>query len=280
MKSVLTFFFRCLLSVFVAVPVSATTLDELNARYDQAARAEADLLEQISEVQRNVQDSSLILIGKPGGHVQGYNHDQLATLFGRVIDRAQVLGIDDAYLSRLSAFDAGLARIAIATGLVRDTAIARLARDTETLRAAEKDKLDWLQQELIAIRIIAGNLQAERERMREFTDTGQMPADSPTATNAVCTDYDVPVDSWAIYWKSGYGGSSKFAVKGQIICRNWNWFHYLTGSQLWQFNCDQNGNCARDPDYAMTYVKDKNNEGIPMLKLEDGGTITLYPDED
>ncbi len=268
-----------ILAVAGSLPVHARTIAELNGEYDRLSRAEGAILEQIDAINAMLNAPDSILVGSPEGPIYAAPRAALRESLGKAADYAQILSLDDAYLSTLSGWRQLAARALMSREVMISVAMDRLEKADPRLREIEREKIVALQDVLEQTRARAAKVLARRDALRVYvqtgksatggdpeadipftpatgsgggggggwSDTGSNAPDSAIAdagsgpeSNPVCLDENVPVDHLASFHKSGYGASYGYAVKGDYICREPLAFQYIGGGRVVWYTCDRN----------------------------------------
>lgn len=281
---------------------NAQTVAELNAQYEHVVKTEAAILDQIERAQRHVDNRNLILIGEVGGDIQAMTRREMDSLLNRLSNSVQLLQLDQVYLNSLPWTKRLVASALINSKFTRNIALDRLAAQSERLRAGEREKIRYLQEELAQTRAFAVQVLAERDRIQTWVETGegQPPALSTgklgskvvtskganenfsgdaIATNPLCSDPDYPADRTVRFRGGGYPSSDPYAVKGDYICRGRS-FQYLHGNTLDWYQCagwEDLRDCTYDPARSTTFEYDEKRNGFNILRFPNSSIAEFYP---
>lgn len=265
---------------------SAETVASLTAEFERLVRVEADLFDARETSERRASDPGPILFGGKDGPVSEMTIAEAGVYVDRLIERIDVVGIEQVYLSTLSPFEQMIVATLRDGGLYREKILDRLVRRGEAVRARERTNVATIDAMLEDVRAQAEAVIARRDRLRAAVARGDDSAFSGPGTNPVCLDDAVPVDQRALYWRAGDGGSNTDPVKGDFICRGvpWQtyWFDLVTADALQRWECaeDDPHNCRMNPErtYPITrrYINDEGRDVV------DHGTgrpsrVTFYP---
>jgi hypothetical protein len=312
------FFLSFLISMMVlAVPltVRAETIAELNGEYDRLSRAEGAILDQIDNISAMLNAPDAVLVGNPEGPIYAAPRAALRESLGKAADYAQILSLDDAYLSTLSGWSRLAAEALMSREVMVSVAMARLEKADPRLRRIEREKIAALQEILEDTRTRAAKVLARRDALRVYVQTGESvtggdpEADIPVGTgsggggswsdtgsskpgaaiaagagsgpetNPVCLDENIAVDHLASFHKIGYGASYGYPVKGDYICREPLAFQYIGGGHVVWYKCDRDDphGCTPADAPGLSYKVETSDAGNRVLKTEDGGWIELHP---
>ncbi len=268
-------------AMFSAVPLSARaeTIAELNAEYERLSRAEGAILDQIDTINAMLDAPDAVLVGRPEGSIYAAPRAALRESLGKAADYAQILSLDDAYLSTLTGWSRLAAEALMSRDVMVSVAMARLEKADPRLRGIERQKIKALEEILADTRTRAAKVLARRNALRVYVQTGKsatggdpeadIPVDTGTGsgvgggggwsetgssdpdiaiaagagsgpeTNPVCLDENIAVDHLASFHKSGYAPGYGYAVKGDYICREPLAFQYTGGGHVVWYTCDR-----------------------------------------
>jgi hypothetical protein len=262
-----------------AATVAAETINDLTAEFETLVQIEASLLDQKSEIRARLEDPNLIWIERADGSASAVPRARVEHLVGTVYDWLVLFGADTRIIEALPPEKAAIARVLTFTGTARGAAIEKAITELQAqgapLRKHELDRMNRIDGLLEEIRTWATETLARRDAMIRAQNTGA-PLDVITP---VCLDASVPADRFATYWALGYGGSRKYPVKGNYICRESATFDLISGNTLKKYRCDPaTGTCEPVDDRSLSFVRDTDKTtGLSILRFEDGGILTYWP---
>jgi hypothetical protein len=276
-----TIFAAIAVTLALSSPSFSQTVNELTREFERLVRLESDILDQQARIQTHVESRDLVLIETTSGNVVAISRPELTRQISKIYDWARVLGLDDAYIARLPIemqTVAKLAQLFDPSGKqVIQEVVGKIAANTDGLRRSEAEKLAVLEQHLEDVRRMAQETMARRDRLVRDVNNGPPKPEN----NPVCLDDNIPETARAIFWASGYGGSTPYVVKGDYICgRSANGgFLLIAGGMTIPYYCDATDNkkCTAQMDKALSFERKTDASGRPLLVLETGGDITLHP---
>lgn len=281
-----------LLGMLLAGTAAAATLTELDSNYRDLVASEQELLDQRASLQ-GLLETSDILIQTGAGKVVAVPRAQVERLVGKTYDWLRLFGAEQELIGLLPDDLQLMAQVALAaeafggtatSDAIRDKVIARVIGELQKAQAGARETvradIALIEIALDVVRSNAADVLARRDAARDWVETGTLSPDLAT-TNPACDTTSVPVDARATFWKSGYGGSPFYPVKGPYICRNTNVFQLMEGGRLRYYTCKGSGpyECSPEAGPGLAYTTDTDKEGRKILRLEDGGVVTFHPPE-
>ena len=274
----LLFFINLLISPSLAPGLAhAASWSELNAEYESLSRLEGELLDQIDQIQRTLNNPNMVFLSDGRGGAHAIHRDALAKIAQGALDAAQVIGLDQAYLETLPFLDRLAMEALIRSDLAIPSAVKFLARDDQNLRRAERKKIAVLEEMLRDVQARAAGVLAARDASLAPPQPAST-ADGP-ASNPVCLDDSVPVDYLASFHKIGYGAAYGFPVKGVYICRAPLAFQYFGAGRVVWYHCNPENphDCTPEESGGLAFTRESDDDGNPVLRTEDGGSVVLHP---
>ncbi len=151
------------------------SLADFQRALDGLSNQESELLIRIHQVQQNIDDPTIILLGQAGSNaVLAMPQDQVRDELGTLIERLRTLGLDQAYLDTLSGMKWVLAQAALSSDIPRDALVARLLQRRAQFLPVERERLAVLEEELTQTRDQFAQTLARRDVLSRFLDTGEV----------------------------------------------------------------------------------------------------------
>ncbi len=273
-------FFLLLLLPWPLAAQQPPTMAELDALYEGLVREEAAVLEQRERVQRNIENTDLILMVESGGQITGMTREELRAYFGSLVARLTTLGITEAYLSRLSFWKRSAAQVLIDNNMLPDIAIGRLERSSTVLRALEREKLPLIEEDLAQIRAKAAEIQRQREELRAWVARGDGSGFETIPDLTTCRNPDIPADYDVSEATVGYGGSGGYKAKGNYICIWADGFLYMEGNTTTRYTCNrQTGlDCVADENSRREWTAfDDPDPNVIFAYSSGASSLRFYP---